>query len=129
MIGAAMMPSTVTAAPTIPVAMANAAAVTMTTMKSEPRTGASSSRSAANSRSISPACSATKPMKMKSGTAASSDSFMSPTVWKYARLNTTSPSPHQPNAKARKSSVNEIGKPRKIAAIITASMVSPIAVS
>ena len=31
MIGAAMMPSTVTAAPTMPVAMANTAAVTMTT--------------------------------------------------------------------------------------------------
>src|ERR1041384_3190591 len=40
MIGAAMMPSTVTAAPTMPVAIANTAEVTMTTMEREPRRGA-----------------------------------------------------------------------------------------
>jgi hypothetical protein len=129
MMGAAMIPSTVTAAPTMPVAMANAAAVRITTMKSEPRTGASTRRSAMKSRSISPACSATKPMKMKSGTAASSDSFMSPMVWKYARSKTTSPKPHQPKPKARKSKVNEIGKPRKMAATMMPSIARPIAVS
>ena len=82
MIGAAMMPSTVTAAPTMPVAMAKAAAVTMTTTNSAPRRGASSMRSAPNNRSISPACSVMKPMKMNSGTAASSYSFIRPMVWK-----------------------------------------------
>ena len=82
MIGAAMMPSTVTAAPTMPVAIANTVAVRMTTRKSEPRTGASSMRNAVNRRSISPACSVMKPMKMNSGTAASSSSFIRPMVWK-----------------------------------------------
>ena len=88
-----MMPSTVTAAPTIPVAMANTVEVTITTRKSAPRTGASSIRNAENRRSMSPACSVMNPMKMKSGTAASSSSFIMPMVWKYARLNTTSPRP------------------------------------
>jgi hypothetical protein len=32
-------------------------------------------------------------MKMNSGTAASSSSFIMPMVWKYARLNTISPRP------------------------------------
>ena len=32
-------------------------------------------------------------MKMKSGTAASSSSFIMPMVWKYARSNTTCPRP------------------------------------
>ena len=82
MIGPAMMPSTVTAAPTMPVAMANTVEVRMTTMKSEPRTGASTMRSAEKRRSISPACSVMKPMKMNSGTAASSSSFIMPIVWK-----------------------------------------------
>ena len=77
-----MMPSTVTAAPTMPVAMANTVEVRMTTRKSAPRTGASSRRNAVNSRSIRPACSVTKPMKMNSGTAASSSSFISPMIWK-----------------------------------------------
>ena len=92
MIGAAMMPRTVTAAPTMPVAIANTVEVTMTTMYSEPRMGASTMRKAENNRSMSPACSVMKPMKMKSGTAASSSSFIIPMVWKYARLNTTLPS-------------------------------------
>ena len=77
-----MMPSTVTAAPTMPVAMANTVAVRITTTNSEPRIGASSSRKAVNSRSIRPACSVRKPMKMNSGTAASSSSFIMPMVWK-----------------------------------------------
>ena len=76
------MPSTVTAAPTMPVAIANTVAVRTTTRKSAPRTGASSRRKAANSRSMRPACSVIKPMKMNSGTAASSCSFMRPMVWK-----------------------------------------------
>ena len=82
MIGAAMMPSTVTAAPTMPVAIANTVEVRITTRKSEPRIGASSMRNALNSRSIRPACSVMKPMKMKSGTAASSSSFIKPMIWK-----------------------------------------------
>ena len=82
MIGDAMMPSTVTAAPTMPVAMAKIVAVRITTANSDPRIGASSRRNAMNSRSISPACSVMKPMKMKSGTAASSSSFIMPMVWK-----------------------------------------------
>ena len=82
MIGAAMMPSTVTAAPTMPVAMAKMVAVTITTTNSAPRIGASSMRKAPNKRSISPACSVRKPMKMNSGTAASSSSFIMPMVWK-----------------------------------------------
>ncbi len=57
MIGLAMMPSTVTAAPTMPVAMAKIVAVRMTTAKSAPRIGARMFLSAMNSRSISPACS------------------------------------------------------------------------
>ena len=76
------MPSTVTAAPTMPVAMANTVAVSTTTRKSAPRIGASSRRKAVNSRSIRPACSVMKPMKMNSGTAASSSSFIMPMVWK-----------------------------------------------
>ena len=51
-------------------------------MNSAPRTGASRIRNAVNSRSISPACSVMKPMKMKSGTAANSSSFIMPMVWK-----------------------------------------------
>ena len=82
MIGPAMMPSTVTAAPTMPVAIANTVAVRITTANSAPRIGASSMRNAWNRRSISPACSVRKPMKMKSGTAASSSSFIMPMVWK-----------------------------------------------
>ena len=82
MIGAAMMPSTVTAAPTMPVAIAKTVAVRITTRNSAPRTGASRSRNAVNNRSISPACSVMKPMKMKSGTAASNSSFIMPMIWK-----------------------------------------------
>ncbi|MNC97165.1 hypothetical protein D3C83_147310 [compost metagenome] len=77
-----MMPRTVTEAPTIPVAIANTAEVTMTTMRREPRTGASMRRNALKRRPIRPACSVMKPMKMKSGTAANSSSFIMPMVWK-----------------------------------------------
>ena len=77
-----MMPSTVTAAPTMPVAMANTVEVKITTAKSEPRIGASRLRKARNRRSIKPACSVMKPMKMNSGTAANTSSFISPRVWK-----------------------------------------------
>ena len=82
MIGAAMMPSTVTEAPTMPVAIANTVAVRMTTTNRDPRTGANRRRNAVNRRSIRPACSVMKPMKMKSGTAANSSSFIMPMVWK-----------------------------------------------
>ncbi len=82
MMGPAMMPSTVTAAPTIPVAMAKIVEVMMTTMYSEPRIGASIMRRAENNRPIRPACSVRKPMKMNSGTAASTSSFIRPMVWK-----------------------------------------------
>jgi hypothetical protein len=57
MIGAAMIPSTVTAAPTMPVAIANTAAVSITTANSAPRTGARTNLNAVNRRSMSPACS------------------------------------------------------------------------
>jgi hypothetical protein len=57
MIGLAMMPSTVTAAPTMPVAMAKMVAVRITTANSDPRIGARMLRSAMKRRSISPACS------------------------------------------------------------------------
>ena len=82
MIGLAMMPSTVTAAPTMPVAIAKMVAVRITTAKSDPRIGARMFRRATNRRSISPACSVRKPMRMNSGTAASSSSFIMPMVWK-----------------------------------------------
>ena len=80
MIGAAMMPSTVTAAPTMPVAIANTVAVRITPRYSEPRTGARRSRNARNSLSIRPACSVRKPMKMNSGIATSSSVFIMPRI-------------------------------------------------
>ena len=77
-----MMPSTVTAAPTMPVAMAKIVAVRITARYSEPRTGASRLRRAANSRSIKPACSVMKPMKMNRGTAGNTSSFIVPQIWR-----------------------------------------------
>ena len=46
------------------------------------RSGAKIMRNAVNRRSISPACSVRNPMKMNSGTAARSSSFIRPIVWK-----------------------------------------------
>ena len=93
MIGAAMMPSTVTAAPTMPVAIAKIVAVRITPRYSEPRTGARMTWKARKRRSMSPACSTTYPMKMNSGTAASVCSFIMPMVWKNARSKTSVPRP------------------------------------
>ena len=75
---AAMMPRMVTLAPTIPVAAPNITLTNRTATKSDPFIRASMSCTAANSRSISPACSIMNPMKTNSGTAASVCSIIEP---------------------------------------------------
>jgi hypothetical protein len=57
MLGAAMTPRSVTEEPTMPVEAAKIVAVRRTAMYSEPRTGASISCTARNSRSMRPDCS------------------------------------------------------------------------
>ncbi len=73
-----MMPRIVTEAPTMPVAAPKITETNSTATKSEPFIRASISCTAANNRSISPACSIMKPMKTNSGTAASVCSIIDP---------------------------------------------------
>ena len=72
------MPRMVTDAPTMPVAAPKITDTNSTAMNSEPLTRASISWIAANSRSISPACSIMKPMNTNSGTADSVCSIIEP---------------------------------------------------
>src|ERR1041384_3899405 len=67
-------------------------------------------------------------MKMKSGTAGKISSFIVPQICRYARLKVwCHPSPTPPEISARKSNVNEIGKPMKMTSTIASSITSPSA--
>ena len=127
MVAPAMMPSSVTDAPTIPVAAAKIVATIKTAMKSAPRTRAIIIWIEANRRSIRPAASMMMPIRTKSGTAINWSFSMVELVFSViSKVVSLKFAPHIPKTIARKIRVNEIGNPMKITNSIAASMISPI---
>src|SRR5688572_29758509 len=122
-----MMPSSVTDAPTMPVAAAKIVAQNITARYSAPCSLARPSWTALNRRSIKPACSSSRPMNTNSGTEASVCSRITWKNWNTIRWNTVSPNPRYPKMMPRRISVKAIGNPAKIVSSSATSIQPPMA--